>query len=649
MNDKIGFLNDGIRSVFGFIDWAFFTLLGWVYKIFFEVSTSELFSKEMITEFFTRIQLIIGVFMIFKLSVSILQYIVNPDKMSDPKSPANLSNVFVRILTAMIMLTLIVPLNIRNTTSEFETQINNNGILFGTLYSLQSSLLKQNTLGKLVLGNGGTVAAASNGTDQGKNFAGIADDFSKTIAKVFIKKKGNCKNDGYDGFGVDGLFMDHLNDPCKGDDKKYAYTYYPLLGSVVAVAFIFVLVGYSIDIAIRAIKLAVIRLVAPIPIISYIDPNQEKSGAFGNWLKALVSTYLDLFIRLAIIYFVIFLVEDIRQYGIYTQSTGLVDGALVFIVIALGLFFFAKQAPQFIKDLFGIKGGMSNVGLAGMLGGTAMALGGGGLAGFAYGAMNGASQQAEAAAQGKQAPVFGAWSSNRDLMAKIKTGDKDAQGGLFGYMHDKMNYQTREKAAAGLHMSKEDLAQAKYDQDMADERAAQTAKNLEMASQDLRAADASGLQQSDPNKYATIREAYSKAYDANTEAQYKAQKAAKMVDKIEKGRAQMGAAPRMVDTKNASYRSTLKVDTGVRYYDSQGNAVNDTVITDKATIKAYEDKVTSGDYTRVERAVDNQGHFTDDLSKANYVPDVKNFDGTVDDSVFSGSYGTGANQSGHRP
>lgn len=636
MNSSKWFLNDGIRGIFGFIDWALFSLLGWVYKIFFEVSTSELFSKEMITNFFTRIQLIIGVFMIFKLSVSILQYIVNPDKMSDPKSPSNLSNVFVRILIALIMLTMIVPLNIRNATSEFETQINNNGILFGTLYSLQSSLLKQNTLGKLVLGKNSTVSAASTGAEQSKNLAGIADQFTTTIAKAFVDKKDNCSNSGYDGFDINGLFMDHLNDECKGNSGTYAYTYYPLLGSVVAVAFIFVLVGYSIDIAIRAIKLAIIRLVSPIPIISYIDPNQEKSGAFGNWLKALISTYLDLFIRLAIIYFVIFLVEDIRQHGIYTSSTGFVDGVLVFIVIALGLFFFAKQAPQFIKDLFGIKGGMSNVGLAGMLGGTAMALGGGGLAGFAYGAMNGASQQAEAAAQGKQAPVFGAWSSNRDLMAKIKTGDKDAQGGLWGYMHDKMNYQAREKAAAGLNMSKYDLAQAKYDQDMADERALQTARNLEMAAQDLKSATPG------TDDYKSKYDAYMKAYDANNEAQYKAQKAAKMVDKIEKGRAQMGAAPRMVDTKRGSYRSTVKVDTGDRYYDSQGNAVNNSVITDQATIDDYDKK-----YTKVSRAIDKDGNFTDDLSKANYVPDVKNFDGTVDDSVFSGSHGTGANQNGH--
>ena len=104
----------------------------------------------------------------------------------------------------------------------------------------------------------------------------------------------------------------------------------------------------------------------------------------------------------------------------------------------------------------------------------------------------------------------------------------------------------------------------------------------------------------------------------------------------------MGAAPRMVDTKRGSYRSTVKVDTGDRYYDSQGNAVNNSVITDQATIDDYDKK-----YTKVSRAIDKDGNFTDDLSKANYVPDVKNFDGTVDDSVFSGSHGTGANQSGH--
>ena len=112
----------------------------------------------------------------------------------------------------------------------------------------------------------------------------------------------------------------------------------------------------------------------------------------------------------------------------------------------------------------------------------------------------------------------------------------------------------------------------------------------------------------------------------------------------------MGAAPRMVDTKRGSYRSTIKVDTGSRYYDADGNALNSKVLdknTDAQLIADYDAKVESGVYTKVDRAIDKDGNFTDDLSKANYVPDVKNFDGTVDDSVFSGSHGTGANQSGH--
>ena len=37
------------------------------------------------------------------------------------------------------------------------------------------------------------------------------------------------------------------------------------------------MISFTIDIAVRAIKLAVLRLIAPIPIISRIDPKSSKS------------------------------------------------------------------------------------------------------------------------------------------------------------------------------------------------------------------------------------------------------------------------------------------------------------------------------------------------------------------------------------
>lgn len=119
---------------------------------------------------------------------------------------------------------------------------------------------------------------------------------------------------------------------------------------------------------------------------------------------------------------------------------------IAFIFVILGILVFIRQAPQFIKDILGIKGKpMGNVGLSSLLGGTAMAIGGGGLAGFGLGAMQGFDTANKATAEGKAFSPFQSWAQNRDQMAKIRTGDKDARGGILGGMMDRSLYYARER------------------------------------------------------------------------------------------------------------------------------------------------------------------------------------------------------------
>lgn len=639
-NGKAGTIMDIIRSIFAFIDWAFFLLLGWIYEIFFSVSNAQLFSNETINAFFSRMQLIIGVFMVFKLSISVLQAIVNPDKISDKNN--GFSSIITRVVMCLAMLTLLVPVNIPNARNEFDVQINNNGLLFGTLYSLQYRLLSENTVGKLVLGTKSSTSI-NDLKESGKNF-------TATLLKGFVRinMKSSNSNDYMCGDKQDiintynsttdagTVFFDLLNQKCGGwGDEKYVFAYIPLIGAITAAVFTIILIGFCADVAIRAIKLSILRLIAPIPIIAYLDPNQEKKGAFANWVKMLTSTYLDLFIRLAIVYFVIFLIQDIMANGLIINTGSGITGFITFVIICIGLFLFAKQAPKFIKDALGLQNTLSNVGLASILGGAAMAVGGGGLAGFGYGAINGAKAQIDGQANGKPVPLGSAWSQNSDLMAKIRTGDKDAQGGLFGRAQDMMNYKTRDNAAARLNMSSTDLAQAKYAKDLADERVMDTQRSLDFALQELN--------NSDPADRNEKMRLYQQAYKAHEEAQGAAAKAGKIADQIEKSRGQMGVAPRIVDTKQESYRSAKKVKTANRYYDAQGNPVNSSALSsaDEAVFSS------NNNYTVYERAVDSSGNFVDShLENAAYKNDVKNFSGITDDSPFSGSRGTGAPGSG---
>ena len=209
---------------------------------------------------------------------------------------------------------------------------------------------------------------------------------------------------------------------------RYVFAFNWIVSFIVGIVFLVVLVGFTIDIAIRAIKLAVLRLLAPIPVISYIEPKSAKDGMFASWVKSLTSTYLDLFLRLAIVYFVIFLIQDMIVNGIVIGDAGGFVGPVSFVFIMLGLFFFAKMAPKFIKDALGIKGmGMSNIGLSGILAGAGVVRAGGSLRDVKDAVVDSADANVQAFNQGKAAPGLGmAYNSGTDLAARMITGNPKA-------------------------------------------------------------------------------------------------------------------------------------------------------------------------------------------------------------------------------
>ena len=83
--NKAGVINRTIRFIFTRLDGAAFWLLGIIYEIFFNVAGAELFSNDTIRSFYGRVQLILGIFMVFRLTVVTLKAIVEPD-LTDDKS-----------------------------------------------------------------------------------------------------------------------------------------------------------------------------------------------------------------------------------------------------------------------------------------------------------------------------------------------------------------------------------------------------------------------------------------------------------------------------------------------------------------------------------------------------------------------------------
>lgn len=618
-SSKPGIFLDAFRSFLTVFDMIAVTLLGAVYKIFFLVANATIISGDVIKVFYSRIQLILGILMIFKLAMSILNIIINPDIIKDQKQGP--SKIVIRVVVALFMLTLVIPINIPNAAEHsLNSYINDHGILFGFLYKAQDSILSENILAKLILGT------SSDSTSDGMDVNSLSDigkAMSSTVLKVFVRinvkddtlppceDSNTCDNticpaevndSHYAEENIDSeIILSHINDDCKNDDvgKRYAFAYTPLVGALIMIIMAIIIVGFTVDVAVRAIKLALLRLVAPVPIISYINPPKQGGGAFDNWTKSLISTYVDLFVRLAIVYFGLFMIQIIMNggmdiFGSNVQGFTFTSG-VAFIFIILGILVFMRQAPQFIKDVLGIKGKpMGNVGLSSLLGGTAMAIGGGGLAGFGLGAMQGFDTANRAAAEGKAFSPFQSWSQNSDMMAKIRTGDKDARGGIFGRTIGGLNFLTAERRANQLGIGRNARAAKKYDKDQKETKARATAEELRLATSQIehlgvssdpgqamsrdefwnssayQSGSYSGLEESFENTYQrylndhntnkTAWDRYTAASEADGNAQAAAAKAAKTLDRMEKDAGLIGATQRVVDSRGrGTYRSARKV------------------------------------------------------------------------------------------
>lgn len=406
MFDSVGWFNNLLRPFFGGIDYLVYTLLGWVIEGIFNLSS--IFASKDVTEIiYTRIYTVLAIFMVFKLTFSFIKYVVSPDTMVDKEQ--GVGKIIARTLT-MLAILIILP------TIFFKSDIFP-GQNAPILTMLQNGVIK--TLPKVILGisddNGNTTTTAKeNGNVMALNM--LSSLYYPNKCKDAAVCDSDNKLTSLSGFST-SLNMTDTN-------SSYVYYYMWPLTTLCGIILVFILVGIAVDVAIRVFKLMILQMIAPIPVMTYIDPKSSKDGAFNSWIKTFTTTYLDIFIKLGTVYLLLLLVKEFfsgKLFGNVYKTLGFASGNFVMIFLIIGLFQFAKEAPKFIKDALGIKdsGGGSFMGkaLSGMAGAAAGFAGGlatGGLSGGLSGIMTGASSglagkpgQAFAQVRDEQAKLLG--------------------------------------------------------------------------------------------------------------------------------------------------------------------------------------------------------------------------------------------------
>ena len=316
----MSFFWDVLRGFLFAIDSIIYEFIIKIYNLFMEIANTTIFSDDIIDIFLGKVYALLGIFMLFKVSFSLLSYIANPDQFVDKNK--GLNKIVVTVITSLALI-VFTP------------------YIFKQAMDLQRIILKENTIPKLFV----TDANITTPLDGG-------EDMALTTFQAFFTNQDDTR-----------ITVDHMSEIFEYDvnkkdsDGNYVFRYTFVISTIAGIVELLLLINFCFDIAIRSVKLGFLRMVAPIPIIARIDP-KKGTETFNKWTKLCINTYLDLFIRLIAVYFAIFIISQVtNNFSIVDAVTGQETevSLLAIVFIIMGALLFAKQLPKLLEDLLGVK------------------------------------------------------------------------------------------------------------------------------------------------------------------------------------------------------------------------------------------------------------------------------------------------------
>lgn len=351
-------INGELRKVAGSICNAIYSLISILFDVFYSLANIRILNARYevdgvwhdapITIIYKRVTLLLGIIMVFYVTFQFIKYVLEPDTFSD-KEKGGEKLVFKLIAVVVLMGT--VP------------------TIFDKAYDIQRLILNSHLIDKVLIGHTDT-EMSSFGKSMSASVFSLFYYLDDVTSKDFDCKNGiTCQetiNMNISNLATTGSMpMITSGLGIEVNDNKFAIHFDTWFAMGVGLFLCYILVLYVVDIGVRVAQLTYLQIIAPIPIISYLSP--KKDGMFQKWVKQCVVTFLDVFIRLFIIYFMLLVISNINISSIGESINANVDETTktwVYIALILGLLLFAQKAPKLIQELFPNMGAaMGNFGL----------------------------------------------------------------------------------------------------------------------------------------------------------------------------------------------------------------------------------------------------------------------------------------------
>ncbi len=361
---------DALRSLMLSLCNIIYKLISFVYEVFYNLGTARILFDSDVQPIFRKIGLIIGLFMVFRVAFAFIQYVVNPDTMFDKQK--GIGKIIVKVIVSIVLLG--------------STQF-----LFNAAFTIQNKILESQILEKVILG-GEYTETESGMRDFGSNlsstfftsFYRINDDPNLANSETYnlcknilgenneeLKENIRTSSGSITGTGANVCLnlkseynnvdsnIDEAISKGKIDKEEYIISFDGdgLVALLVGGLCLYTGFMFTFQVAVRLIQLAYLELIAPIPIIMYITPKGDEQ--LKKWGTQCTTTFLDFFLRVAIIYFAKFIVEIIlnsNALNIYADSNAFESLYLTCIMIIATLIF-VKKVPNLLKEIFPSLGG----------------------------------------------------------------------------------------------------------------------------------------------------------------------------------------------------------------------------------------------------------------------------------------------------
>lgn len=335
VNDVPSIINRAIRALCALLCELFYPLIAIFYEVFRKMGL--LFYNDTFDSIYKRISLVLGIYMVFRITFWLIELLVNPDKVTDKEK--NPSKIITRTLIVVVMLAI--------TPSIFKYS-----------FRLQYEIIDNHVIEKLIVFNDSNVS-----DNMGRYLsANLFDNFYDLNSSETNEKCINADKNDEKSYTNILLTSGELNissqcltattkeyNPTYGDNEKtYVLSFNGFCAALVGGVVAWMLLMYCISVGTRYVQLIFLQVIAPIPIMCYVSPS--KDNMFEKWIKQCLVTYIDLFIRVAIISFAIMLCQVVFS----SELLNIPDFSgswIIEIFIVLGLLTFAKKAPDLIQEL----------------------------------------------------------------------------------------------------------------------------------------------------------------------------------------------------------------------------------------------------------------------------------------------------------